>query len=904
MTQRTPLGTISTNTGLPSVLLKDPDCHYLRQVFKYPDKLFYTDKATLGEGRRKNMNKEKRLCQGGNISKAVCALLNSGGGIVLIESDDEDFNYSTDGLGLDLECTLNKLIYDEDEDEYYDISQHGLYLFIFVKSWGVKKKGPMLCALDTGVYIRNFTSKKLANVRQVMDLIEKKSQGIGKRARFSTVPFGKCRVMERLLAKEFLCLGEKLDLGESKHVEFKDFSTESSPKRIKEVMKLYFSVFGNSDGGCLIIGVDDKRTVRGCGRETKGSDLEIFIREDLKSMRFAHLGDCEAENEFYTLTIKDVLDGNKHSGYVIFLEVKPFCCLGFVKDPQSWILDSKADNCLEEHLQAKQLTASEWVKILANQGPEPSLESQFERLAIDDRPPLAKPVYIKKGLEPLQELQDSLFGSIENGLIIKPDKLYEVLKAEHPGLEDKMNTILPNSGAVLLVSRSWAVDVDQKSSPNVVCDVLLLSPNNYPTLYSVFNSEVSEKEFDYTKRTAFALKQKLINVGSYAGKLCVIPAILCLDDKHEKLSFWPDIEYPVTYKLNNLVTVKALLQSLTIVILSFRNMLRDKIGIEYFNLLTIEQYKVLSKKLFNEIFFVHGPPGTGKTVIALEIIKRIKNMRNCSTDDILYICENKPLRDYVRSYNICQAMTRMRFVTQEHINVKHIVADEAQNFRQKEGNWFGKAKDIVWKSDGVFWVFLDYFQSYHNVLTGLPERKLQNKQILTKVVRSPQIIYTKILEEMKNIADKAKDPFLVELIERSGCCHGIQGFCEIKYLVHDDIVKYVSQNCERYLSKGYTQSDIAILCSTENHTSQYVGPLREEIRKLTKKRRITVKPFRRAEDISRDAIIVDTVRRFAGLESCIVFAINPVSEYQDVNENLFVCAASRATGNLHVLYEK
>ncbi|KAG8587778.1 hypothetical protein GDO81_005781 [Engystomops pustulosus] len=833
---------------------------------KYPDNVLFTEEALLGEHRRKRMKKDTATHQRENIREAVCAVLNSGGGIVIIPSSDKDFKYSTDGLGLDLENELNKLICDLPSPDYYEFSQEGSDLIIFVKTWGRQKKYPKLCTADTGLYIRNFTSKKIATAMQVEDLIERKSQGEGKRFCSSTVPVDKS-VIEGLLKREYLCLNEKLEFSESNYVDFKDFSSEKYLQRIREEMKLYFSAFGNSSGGYLIIGVDDKGTVKGCARESNRSDLKCYIEECIKRMIFVHLGDCKQKNEFHTLTIKDVRNENNHSGFVICLEIKPVCCLCFVKDPQSWIFNGKP----------VQLSASEWVKIVAAHGSEPALEVQFERLTIEERPPLAKQVYTKKGMETLLKLQNNLFGNIEDRTIIKPDELFKDLKAQYPDLKYQLNNLVPDSGAVLLVSRSWAVDVDQKSNPNVICDILLLSPNNYPTLYSVFSAEVSENDFFYAQKTAFALKERLVNIGGYKRKLCVIPKMLCLNAEDDNSSFpWLEMKYPETYKLPDLGSVKELLPSLTIVILCFRNTLGDKFGIELFNLLTIEQYKLLSTNLkMIPALFVHGPPGTGKTVIALEIIKKIRNIYDCSTDDILYICENRPLKEYVGSLNICRAMTRERFETNEHIKVKHIVADEAQNFRVDKINWYKKAKDICQKSNGVFWVFLDYFQSYQKEATGLPEHTSQNKYLLTQSVRNPESIHKKIIQKMQTLASSK---FLKEQIEQFECCHGIEGFFQERRLLKEEIVRFVSQSCVKYLVDGYTQRDIAILCSKKEAAEEFKALLYKEMERPARKHKILVK-FRNAEEITEDGIIVDSVRRFSGMECCTVFVINNTRDY-------------------------
>ena len=109
------------------------------------------------------------------------------------------------------------------------------------------------------------------------------------------------------------------------------------------------------------------------------------------------------------------------------------------------------------------------------------------------------------------------------------------------------------------------------------------------------------------------------------------------------------IDYPRSYNLANTQQMEALLQALVIVLLNFRSFLSDQLGCEILNLLTAQQYEIFSKNLRkNKKLFVHGLPGSGKTVMAIKIMEKIRNTFNCETDRILYICENQRLRDFIR----------------------------------------------------------------------------------------------------------------------------------------------------------------------------------------------------------------------------------------------------------------
>lgn len=153
-------------------------------------------------------------------------------------------------------------------------------------------------------------------------------------------------------------------------------------------------------------------------------------------------------------------------------------------------------------------------------------------------------------------------------------------------------------------------------------------------------------ESENSRETAYALKQKLVNDGGYASKVCVIPQILHLNGTENQVEVAEDdifqqenkktpCSYGSLYPENYILTsrdISAFLRALVIVVLCFKFYLSDHLDCEIFNLLTLKQYELLSKNLHKaKDQCVLGVPGAGKTIVALKIIERIRNIFHCST---------------------------------------------------------------------------------------------------------------------------------------------------------------------------------------------------------------------------------------------------------------------------------
>ena len=238
-------------------------------------------------------------------------------------------------------------------------------------------------------------------------------------------------------------------------------------------------------------------------------------------------------------------------------------------------------------------------------------------------------------------------------VIYTPEKLSKDLFQEHPGLDILMeNQRKQISEGVLIFSRSWAVEVGLPENQDIICDVLLIAKYRPPILYTICKHHVSEDVFEYSRRIAWKLKEKLVNTGGYIHKLCIIPKVLTLPPGITCGKEWDlNIQemYPQNYSLINSVNLKALLRALTVALLTFKSFLSDHVGSEFLNLLTVKQYQLLSENLHKtKKLYVYGLPGTGKTIVALKIIKKIKIMLQCTREEVLYVCENQPLRDFVQ----------------------------------------------------------------------------------------------------------------------------------------------------------------------------------------------------------------------------------------------------------------
>lgn len=218
-------------------------------------------------------------------------------------------------------------------------------------------------------------------------------------------------------------------------------------------------------------------------------------------------------------------------------------------------------------------------------------------------------------------------------------------------------------------------------------------------------------------------------------------------------------------------------------------------------------------------------------------------------------------------------------------DVQHIIVDEGQNFRSEDGDWFKKAKKITNEKSGTFWIFLDYFQQTHVKPSGLPDVSDQFRFNLHHVVRNGTAIFDAMKGQLQFSNLKRPRKHLEEMIDKIAVAHNIKG--EFSLIQDSELVLAVVNKVVDLIEKQprFSPGDIAVLFSKIKSCEKH------KVEKMLTQKNIQ---YSDVENMNEELIVVDTVRRFSGLERDIVLLVNITARPLKITPSLKIAGYSRA----------
>ncbi|XP_006820045.1 schlafen family member 5-like [Saccoglossus kowalevskii] len=822
-----------------------------------------------------NINKRVNVGWNSNVQVYLCALLNSGGGILHLQNtshENDDVNFkSLDTWWSGVEQQLRWVLSEDDICNFIDLvgSFNDPDLYVFVKG------ADHICTVHYHARVPTDTATLFLSYHTVMKLMMQQDGQVGCLSKLRPFPnefqYGKqiAGIPQETMQIQFKFLSSD-----------KDVRTEPIADRISWFIRRYVSAFANHAGGHIIFGVEDK-TCQVYGEEIPDEatkyDIIDKVEERMKKTIWVHLKQRVQRGIHWDIGFYPVLntpEGITGSRVVVVVSVVKYPGLVYTQCPESYhIVNGKVE----------QLSFTDWRSNLMMQITDiDELKYKYHRLEIQS--PRSVPVYMLH--DTITVIQEKHFKLKEDTISCFPTGFLQRLSSK-PAREWLQKFISQCTMSGIMILLSWTLfDASMVTKPkDAVCDVLLLTKTGI-ILITLVEGAVTSKTEHYSVQLGAKLKQRIVLDGGCREKFNIIClAFSCLE------------KVPGNYILENHCLeqyhitedkIQALLHSIVVVMATFTPMINESWHKEKSFLLTFspQQFELLWLYRQHKELWVYGPPGSGKTLSAICFIKGLLKT-GCHGDEVLYLCENQPLCDNIRKLNICQAVCRRKFLADYNSssekgscyeNIKHIVIDEAQNFKDWDGDWYRLANHIVRRGEdgaghhGYLWVFVDTNLQVHKFNTGMPDLTHKITFGLTQIIRCSGELFGFASKFLQSHYDE------VDSLDTS-LAHDYPGE-KVKFLSshNADIDTLLPNLVREYTQRGYHASDVAILFSKKQEAEE------------------------RSDLPVGEATTVDSVKHFSGLSKPVVIAVHPKINPQTGDYNKFMLnLISRASSQLIII---
>ncbi|XP_033756520.1 schlafen family member 13-like [Pecten maximus] len=864
-----------------------------------------------------HISKNIRDAENGSVLKYICALLNSGGGILHMENLDYDARVQPKDLDTWWSAMENKMadiISGDDICNYFDMvgnyDDKDLYLFV--------KTAEHLCTLDYYCRLPTDTATHEVSYHSAMKLLNSN----GEPSDLSDLPHVP---KEYHYGETHECLKQ-----ETKQIQFKQLSAPSSrdgkslPTKIKYTVTRYLSAFANHEGGHIYFGIEDVKAAV-LGEELSEEEQKRTVDLMVAKMQPVIWGDTDFQpirGRHWDIQFFPVHGSPRRMGrrMVVVVSVCKFPGGVFTAVPESYYVNDYGG--------VEEWTFKLWKQaLLSSYRDKPELHNRFVKLGLNV--PQAPLVFT------VQHTVDA----IRNKLLqksktewIQPRHALDVIShsKKKDFIRDKLEKY-KEADSICIVVNSWGLQVALPQPKCVLCDIFIISESHGCHLLT-FTNEVNCRTREYSSSVAAFLKSRLVLHGGCTDKFGVTCQVVHVQDNschqdvtcsrnHDILDeedLYPSHFYMNPHKIRNLIgsliVCMAAYKPVDFTTLAAGNREEVLANMSYFFLLTSDQFDLFWSQQFTKELWIHGPPGAGKTVAAVQLIQELRR-RGSAQNQILYLAENDMLCSYVRSFNICEVCTRRNFLkkiqrkennhdeSKKAFNcIRNVIIDEAQNFKARDGDWYTMTLKLTKQGlvggsesktvpDGYFWVFMDYSQKVHKFEAGLPSIVGKNNFMLSEVSRNSKEIFDYAMnfmdpEEKLTANDQVQSLKMVECLPKLG--HGYSSGRDVNIVscssteVNDAVAKVLSS----VLGTGVDIQDIAILVGRRQDKEVMTPSVKNIVERSGVK----------------DPITIDTVKGFSGMDRSTIIGVNPRVNDDHADFNKYILSlATRARDSLVII---
>ena len=315
-----------------------------------------------------------------------------------------------------------------------------------------------------------------------------------------------------------------------------------------------------------------------------------------------------------------------------------------------------------------------------------------------------------------------------------------------------------------------------------------------------------------------------------------------------------------------------------------------------FNRMTQEQSKLIDYLDCQRVASIQGGAGTGKTLLAIEKIKKLLENEEKKKKKVLFLCFNEFLYNYL-NLKYKSELTNATFfsidkLVKKHYKIKneyateeeklnflynystynwdykHIIIDEGQDFTKDE---IDALYFIAELEGGCFYLFYDKNQIVNRGEKLFFEDNLECRLILTTNCRNT-----------KNIAISSNKILNIEKYKLNESINGEKPILYISYNI-ESIKKIIEEEITKYKNEQISLERIVILTVKTEKKS-----ILSNIKKIG--------IYNLCDNLEKKGILFTTARKYKGLESDVVIVIDiDKNTFEDeVERRVFHVAISRA----------